>query len=319
MRAKVKLVYPKDKPVRTWLRTVSPGAYERIVSLNTKLKDRRYFRQQRRLFEQMSNEGSKPYHIEIETLNKCNSTCAFCPVNRYVDPRPTTRMDEALFRNIIDQLADWHYDNVLNLFSNNEPFLDKRIFAFTEYARERLPEAFIQIISNGTALNVDNVERVLPSLSRLIINNYNTTLELHPNVAAIVEHLDRERPDLTDKLVVAFRLLDELKSNRAGNAPNRVIDQHAYVSRCAYPFFQLVIRPDGKISLCCNDALGQVTLGDLGIDSLDDVWNNEDRRQMQRAMLDGRNNIALCSSCDNLSWSKPRRIAAALAAGSFTE
>ena len=41
-------------------------------------------------------------------------------------------------------------------------------------------------------------------------------------------------------------------------------------------------------------------------------------RELQRAMLAGRDGIDLCRTCDNLSWAKPRRIAEAVAARSFT-
>lgn len=29
-----------------------------------------------------------PYSIEIETINRCNNDCSFCPVNRNNDNRP---------------------------------------------------------------------------------------------------------------------------------------------------------------------------------------------------------------------------------------
>lgn len=267
------------------------------------------------------------------------------------------RMDEGLFRSIIDQLVAWNHTGVVNLFSNNEPFLDRRICDFADYARDKLPGAFLQVISNGAALDVPRVERILPKLSRLIVNNYSRTPALNPNIAAIVAHLDARRPELAGRMVVGLRLLDEFKTNRAGNAPNRSrrpapaiagpgdggytstesvpVSRVAsrgtrlansrkpvlarFRSRCAYPFFQMVIRPDGKISLCCNDALGEVTIGDVSQQPLPVAWASPERRAVQAAMLRGRDAIALCAGCDNLSWAKPRRITAALATGTFTE
>lgn len=227
-------------------------------------------------------------------------------------------MSEALFHRIIDELADWGYDRVVNLFSNNEPFLDKRIFAFAEYARAKLPDAFIQIISNGTALNVEKAERILPFLSRMVINNYGTRYVLHNNVRTIVDHLNANRPELAGKLVVGLRRLSEFKTHRGGTAPNRKPKTATYNSRCAYPFFQMVIRPDGKVSLCCNDALGQETLGDVDASSIREVWNSKDYQEVRRTMARGREGIALCAGCDNLSWAKPKRIAKAVEDASFT-
>ena len=319
MSATVTIVHPKPKPWQERLRRWLPALYERVVVANNRRKDARYLRRQGDLFERLAPLAGRPSHVEIETINRCNNTCAFCPVNRLVDPRPLARMDEALFRSIIDQLAAWNYGGVVNLFSNNEPFLDRRLCAFADYARDRLPGAFLQVISNGTALDVPRVERILPRLSRLIVNNYGGELALNPNIAEIVAHLDARRPELAGRMVVGLRLLDEFKTNRAGTAPNRSRRPAHFRSRCAYPFFQMVIRPDGKVSLCCNDALGQMTIGDVGHQPLPEAWASPERRAVHAAMLKGRDAIPLCAGCDNLSWAKPRRIAAALATGKFTE
>jgi hypothetical protein len=272
----------------------------------------------RGVFARLAAAADKPAHIEIETINKCNSTCSFCPVNRNSDPRQTMRMDEALFHRIIDELSAWDYRGTLNLFSNNEPFLDKRIYDFAAYARAKLPQAFVQIISNGTALDAAGAERILASLSHMVINNYATEYKLHGNVAAIVAHLEAKRPELADKLVVGYRLLDEFKTNRAGNAPNRKVRAPHFSSPCAYPFFQMVVRPDGKLSMCCNDALGEDTLGDVAAEGVKGAWLNANRRSVQQAMLKGRHTIPLCAKCDNLAWSRPQRIAKAVASGNFT-
>ena len=91
----------------------------------------------------MVSQADKPTHIEIETINRCNSTCSFCPVSRLIDPRAGARMTEETYRGIIEELCEWNYTGTLNLFSNNEPFLDKRIIEFVNIARENLPDAYI--------------------------------------------------------------------------------------------------------------------------------------------------------------------------------
>lgn len=61
-------------------------------------------------------------HVEIETINRCNGNCSFCPVSRKSDTRKMAKMSRNLFVNIIDQLGDIDYKGKLALFSNNEPF-----------------------------------------------------------------------------------------------------------------------------------------------------------------------------------------------------
>lgn len=71
--------------------------------------------------------------IEIETMNRCNGKCTFCPVNHDIDPRKFSRMSEPLFQKIIDELKTLNYSGRLALYSNNEPFLDVRIEDFARY------------------------------------------------------------------------------------------------------------------------------------------------------------------------------------------
>ena len=54
-------------------------------------------------------EVPHPLVVNLETINRCNSTCEFCTANKNAEKRPYMRMEEELFYNIIDQLADWGY------------------------------------------------------------------------------------------------------------------------------------------------------------------------------------------------------------------
>jgi len=313
--SQVRFSTPRKRVLRNYFITHHPGLYEWFKVKRWTLKDRVLWWRQGRLFHEVARHADRPSHIEIETINRCNGTCSFCPVNRFVDPRESARMPEDLFKRIIDDLKAWHYTGTLNLFSNNEPFLDKRIFAFLDYAREQLPDAYIQIISNGTPLTTAKAVAALEKLSNMVINNYAPQQVLHPNVQEIVDHLNSERPDLAGKLVVGFRNTEEVKTNRAGNAPNRNHTPPDFHSRCAYPFFQMVIRPDGKVSMCCNDALGETTLGDVARDGVRKAWTSQERRDIQVRMLERRDTIALCAKCDNLSWSSPKRVRALMRTG----
>ena len=81
-----------------------------------------------------------PHVVNLETINRCNSTCEFCTANKNAEKRPYARMSEELYYSIIDQLRDWNYKGHLTLYGNNEPWLDTRIVEFHKYARKQLPE-----------------------------------------------------------------------------------------------------------------------------------------------------------------------------------
>lgn len=317
MSGKVTRLKTEERRGDVLLRHTFPLLHEVIHIWRWRLKDRYYYMTGLRVFNRLARDVSKPQHIEIETLNRCNSACSFCPVNRDEDPRVMRRMEESVFRGIIDELSDWDYRGHLNLFSNNEPFLDKRIYEFAAYASSKLPHAYIQLFTNGTALNVPRVERILPYLSHLLINNYGTSNQLHENVHEVICHLERDAPAFAEKVTVVLRRLVEFKTNRAGSAPNRRNRTTRFKSRCAYPFFQMVIRPDGKVSMCNNDALGQATLGDVVAEGVRGAWENTHRQSAKEAMLGGRRKLTPCAKCDVLNWARPWRISRALTSNNF--
>ncbi len=241
-------------------------------------------------------------HVEIETINKCNGECAFCPVNRNQDPRPSARMSEQLFTSIIDQLAALNYDGHLGLFSNNEPLLDTRLSALAAQAREQLPNAYIALSTNGSLLDSEKLVALLPSFDRIIINNYSDSPALEPHLESIRASLSRpEAAHLLDGKTVEFCLRgkNDVLTSRAGSAPNRANPPEPLRLPCSLPFSQLIIRPDGKVSLCCNDALGRVTLGDVSQTSLLDVWRGQPAAAVRASMMThGRAGHPLCKACD---------------------
>ena len=92
--------------------------------------------------------------IEVETVNRCNGICPFCPVNVNEPQRPYAKMSDELFKKIINELHDMDYNGTLSLYSNNEPFIDERIIDFYKYARKMIPNARLSIFTNGSLLTL---------------------------------------------------------------------------------------------------------------------------------------------------------------------
>lgn len=236
-------------------------------------------------------------HVEIETYNRCNGSCDFCPVSKLRDKRPEIFMRETLFYNIIDQLHDMDYSGRLSLFSNNEPFLDERIISFQAYARKKLPHARMQLLTNGTLLSLEKFQSIIEYLDDLVIDNYNEKLELNKTSAVIKGYCENHR-ELIKKVTIVIRNPREILTSRGGDAPNRSNMQSYPDAACCLPFRQLIIRPDGNISLCCNDPLGSITMGDLTKASIMEVWNSNALHEFRCKLIEGRKNIDHCKFCD---------------------
>ena len=260
------------------------------------------------VYKKTSRKKSKQYlskkqfpifrNIEIETINRCNGKCSFCNVNVMVDPRPFRLMEQSLFSSIIEQLALINYTGEIALYSNNEPLLDKRIFNFLKLATEKLPNATHYLYTNGTLLTTDKFISLMKYLDFLIIDNYNDNLQLIKPVKDIYDLIKSRK--YNNRVIILLRKQNELLCNRAGSTENREITSRKVSSSCMYPFQQMVVRPDGKVSLCCNDSLGQMTLGDLTQNSITEVWNNNKFAKIRSAMSYGRQNIKLCANCDTI-------------------
>lgn len=238
--------------------------------------------------------------VEIETINRCNGVCEFCPVNAMIDPREKHIMSTELFYKIIGQLEELKYDGRISLFSNNEPFLDERIIEFSKYMREHLPFAKIHMFTNGTLLDIEKFKQIIEYLDELIIDNYTQDLHLIKNSQDIKKYCE-EHQELIEKVSIVLRKPKEILTSRGGMAPNRKEQKEYSDVTCAFPFQQLIIRPTGQVSLCCNDATGKYTLGDLNEESILDVWYGEQYKKIREEIANGRKNIEICKTCDTFS------------------
>ena len=248
-------------------------------------------------------EVSKPLfnHIEVETVNRCNGVCSFCPVSANHERREFAKMDEALYYRIVDQLAGMNYSGRFAPFSNNEPFLDERVADFLKYARKKLPNARIHLFSNGTVLSVDTFAKAVEYLDELYIDNYNQQMQLIPPIRKIADYCD-EHEELKKKVTICIRKPQEVRTSRGGDAPNRTRQEVIPEIGCVLPFSQLIIRPDGKVSLCCNDPYGKYTLGDVNTESLVDIWYGERFNKVRKAMFKGRASWGECRYCDTVLY-----------------
>lgn len=251
--------------------------------------------------------------VEIETLNRCNHICPFCPVNRFIDPRPLAKMDEKLFKKIIDDLASIDYHGSIALFSNNEPLIDIRIYQFLKYAKKKLPHAFHYLYTNGTLLNLTKFLKLMKYLDHLHIDNYSDTMEIIPPIKPIAEYI-KTHPKLTSdiklpgergaltkpKVFISMRRQTERLTTRGGQSRNRG-QIKPLKSSCILPYTQLVIRPDGKISLCCNDTYGIMTLGDTNTQTVKEIWYGSAYLKVRQLIRKDRQEIPICKGCDTLA------------------
>ena len=244
-------------------------------------------------------EAPLPLVVNLETINRCNSDCSFCTANIHDEKRPFCKMEDNLFYDIIDQLAEMDFHGHLTLYGNNEPWLDTRIVEFHKYCREKLPKAFIFMSTNGLILTLDKVKAILPYVNQLIINNYCLDMKLHKNVKEIYDYAKAHPDEFKDvELLIQMRYKKAVLTNRAGSAPNKKATDKIIDETCLMPYTDVFIFPDGRMGMCCCDNYEKTTLGDLTKMSFKEAWNSPQYKRLRENIKDSRANYAFCKYCD---------------------
>lgn len=268
-------------------------------------------------------------HVQVQTINWCNRSCAFCPSQKF--ELEHALMSVETYQRVLEELAAIDFKGRFSPYLMNEPLLDKRLARFIAMTREALPGAQILIQSNGDALTVERgVELYRAGLHKMIVNCYDNKNDRLSRLRAIMQQIVREVPGLEAVNRDLFRMIsfgnsgrhslhmsvqdvthwtvDNL-TNRAGNTPGAKVPSRSLKKSCFRPFHQLYVRFNGDAVLCCCDWKGEVVFGNLGETSLPEVYNSDMARAYRENLKKKNRNMKLCSVCDfRGNYALPRRV-----------
>ncbi|MCM1426913.1 MAG: SPASM domain-containing protein [Eubacterium sp.] len=240
-----------------------------------------------------------PLIIAIETINRCNNTCSFCPANKNSEKRPYARMSDEDFYKIIDDLKEWNYQGYLSLFVNNEPFIDTRIIEFHKYVKKELPDCKIKLFTNGLLMTLDKFLEIKPYVDVMTINNYSEDMTLLPNVEAVKQYVQEHPSDFEDiEIKINIRYIKDILTNRNGTAPNKEVSRKEVKEPCLFPYTDMFVYANGNVGLCCNDALEKTNLGNIREEKISNIWKNNAYNEIRKAMAKNRSGYPFCKYCD---------------------
>ena len=261
-----------------------------------------------------------PRMLMLQTTTACNASCVFCPLPGLRQTLPQGRMEEQLFRRIVDEAAEHPEVTCLNLFLMNDPLTDRRMVPRLRYAGRRCPGAQISLWSNAVALRPELTGQLLDSpLTSLGVSLHAHHPETYQRLTGrkdfyrvlrdlvhFVEQRQARRPDLEivlryvgasamsagekEELVEFWRDgdvtldIDDGFLSRAGNlrAPAEVAEPHRWMAGCKALGGpkQAHILYSGQVVLCCMDYQRVSSLGDVSRQSLQQVWTGDQRRRV---------------------------------------
>lgn len=267
--------------------------------------------------------------VSIEPSNICNSRCHMCPYPSM--KRLKVIMPMALFYKIVNDCFGEGI-KIFNLNFYNEPFIDPQIFERIKFIKSK--GARVQLFSNASVIDKDCAEKILSSgLDRIDLSidgikketyesirvglKWETVQENILNLIKRKKELGLKFPKI--RVIFVRQEINESEIDKFENfwqdRADRVIisaddnrNKNSYffnnknTRRVAFPckrlWSEIIVMSDGRVPLCCIDADGEVILGDFKKQTIKDVWNNENFRQIRKLHLDFRaGQISLCRTC----------------------
>jgi uncharacterized Fe-S cluster-containing radical SAM superfamily enzyme len=269
--------------------------------------------------------------IQIENTTFCNAKCCFCPQPTMKRKKMTMPLE--LHKKIVDEACGIPHFDLLTITGLGEPLIDKNIVEKVRYSRKRMaPNVAVDVYTNGTLLTVDlakefadaGLNTLMVSLNAMRaekrreimgLNDYDRVVEtiwkcfdavkgsdLGIVVKAIVTKDLMEGDEQLKFMETWGGRLEEgghaflhLEGNWAGWNYKVRTTQTVPCSRALSTVMVLV---DGRMSLCCQDAEGQVTFGDLNKESIRSIYQKKEYVRIRKAHIDGhRNKLFMCKDC----------------------
>ena len=268
-----------------------------------------------------------PAYVNIETNNMCNARCIMCGID--FDKRTLVRMDDALFAKIVAELSAWrHHVRKVNLYSDNEPLLDRDLARKIKVIKDAGIET-IAIATNASALvNTRAEELIRAGLDQIYITIDSMIPERYERIRvglsfekvyANTVNFIRRRDALGGKTAVRLQMVlqesnrgekdafaahwapllspgDYVVVHRAHNWGGTVKtlaydeDENINAFPCTALWTNAMIHADGKMALCSVDTepVSPFTLGDINTQSIESVWLGETLRAMRERHLTDR-------------------------------
>ena len=253
---------------------------------------------------QYYNNVPLPSVIEISESGTCNRKCSFCPRSAPDFKDVKEFISENLIIKLSKELSIYEYSGIFLFSGFVEPMLDVNIYKLVSIVRSNLPEAKIEMVTNGDVLNIERIKKLFKSgLSTLLISIYDGKQE-----ADGMEQLMKKSGANEDQYKIRHRYLPESESfgitlsNRAG-----MMDKAEYVipslkepmkKPCYYPHYTFFMDYTGEVLICSHDWGKKLVVGNLNNENLIDIWRNQKFTLARKNLFNANRNFAPCNKCD---------------------
>ena len=245
-----------------------------------------------------------PSEIEISESGVCNRKCSFCPRSDPNYPDINEFISSDLHNKLFDELSKHNFSGIVIYSGFVEPLLDKNIYSLISYAKKKVPDARIEIITNGDVLNEERLKKLyLSGLDRLQISLYDGE-EQYNNFKKLGQKLK-----LNDiQYALRKRYLPEEQdfgitlSNRGGQLENSIYKRKKTEvikkNSCFYPSYKFFLDYNGDVLMCSHDWGKKNILGNLGKNTFKEIWLSKKSKDAREMLNNSNRGLSPCNVCD---------------------
>jgi hypothetical protein len=255
-----------------------------------------------------------PRHLNVETSDYCNRSCAWCPVQRDRGSGPARLLDLRLWTRLCEELrvaTEQGLELKISMQWVDEPLTNPKLLEYVDKGRELVPDAKWLLQTNGDFLDGEKLEALKSRFDAIAVNFYSD--KAHDRFC------DLELDYVPARGMGSLQSPGRLKAargfeERRGEAVVHInekyrgedwVDWHDDERRapddaCGRIWEQASIAWDGKVFTCCRDNLREHPVGDLAAESLFEAYNSPAARRLREHMEAGqRDRIDMCRTCDS--------------------
>lgn len=137
-----------------------------VDNLTRKLREAARWMKDVRAYDPQARQTRQPgpARVQIQTIDRCNAACIMCPYSTSNTSAPANRMDEGLYRQILDQLRPLGTVKSIILMLQNEPLLDRQFADRVRLARQSFGRSIrIMTVTNGSPLTTALIDELAAS------------------------------------------------------------------------------------------------------------------------------------------------------------
>ncbi|MDC0992891.1 SPASM domain-containing protein [Alphaproteobacteria bacterium] len=277
----------------------------KIVALNTAVDDPNLQRKREATdVVQLHNNQPLPSVVEISESGTCNRVCSFCPRSdpNFEDIKNFISFE--MIEKLAAQLSEVNYQGLVLFSGFVEPLLDKNIFAHIKKIRCYLPNARIEIVSNGDPLTLRVLDKLEDSgVDRVLLSLYDGPHQVEEiNLKVANSRLSPDKIFIRERWFSAAENFGISLSNRAGMMENAEFSiqnlSSSMKTPCFYPTHTFFLNYTGEVLMCAHDWGMKRILGNFNNQSFLDIWFGKEFESARSKLIGGNRNISPCDVCN---------------------